>query len=210
MTSDVFSQENVFHSIIFDSNDIDVSHNYNITYIFGNLEIVRRKIVLGFKTEDYIYDGKRLDYNFSDYNDYLVEGNFIENEYAIPIDIKILKDNIETDKILNAGKYKVYFNSLECYGSFNQDNYDISFYVNKFEILKRKVVLMIDDINDIVYGDNLDINELSKYHYLSNALGTEKILSEDEKYFEFLIDIFNKNNSNSKFDAGNYIAKIVK
>lgn len=210
LTSDVFSQENVFHSIIFDSNDIDVSHNYNITYIFGNLEIVRRKIVLGFKTEDYIYDGKRLDYNFSDYNDYLVEGNFIENEYAIPIDIKILKDNIETDKILNAGKYKVYFNSLECYGSFNQDNYDISFYVNKFEILKRKVVLMIDDINDIVYGDNLDINELSKYHYLSNALGTEKILSEDEKYFEFLIDIFNKNNSNSKFDAGNYIAKIVK
>ena len=55
----------------------------------------------------------------------------------------------------------------------------------------------------------MDINELSKYHYLSNALGTEKILSEDEKYFEFLIDIFNKNNSNSKFDAGNYIAKIV-
>ncbi len=179
----VGTHDNIFEVSIFDEDSIDVTLNYNISYSYGKINILRRKIDINvFGSMAYngnVFNDKLLNYSYNDDSYQIVEGHEILFE---------IEDNnyIEVASY-NDVKLKIDILSQEL---SVLDNYEIICKCN-IEITKREV--KIHFFGNKIY-DALPYNTLLKWEYYNSDFE----LKENHKL------IYNFINASNYINAGTY------
>lgn len=162
---DVGIYENKFSVVIYDNNYLNVNHNFEIEYVFGELEITKRPVTI--KSHDYtfIYDGK--DQWFAEA--YVSEGSLVNWHY--------ISDVNPATTIKNVGTTKNYFEELRILDAYNGvnkfNNYDVTFDYGTLTVIKRDLNIKLIDINNEYNGLVHSTNEID---YEWNLVYTHEII----------------------------------
>uniref|UniRef100_UPI00054D1936 transglutaminase domain-containing protein n=1 Tax=Acholeplasma equifetale TaxID=264634 RepID=UPI00054D1936 len=198
----VGTYENIVEVKIYDENNSNVTNKYQFTYMFGNLSILQRELIVQTESKSKKYDGLPLiEQNYTINENNLLEEHKIETTYISEIIEPGTKNNIIILKIVDNQGIDVTF------------NYDIKYHYGNLEILKRDIYLTTLDAKKIYDGTPLYhpyyeviLNELLPGHYLDvimNSNITEPgvirnnifIIVNDEygndvsKYYDIKIDL---------------------
>lgn len=76
--TDIGTAENLFTVEIFDENDLEVTQDFEITYVNGSLTVTQREIILASGSDSKIYDGKELQCDDYTLTGELADGDVIE------------------------------------------------------------------------------------------------------------------------------------
>lgn len=98
---DVGSVDNVLLPKITDENQLDITDNYDITFVYGKLTVVPRVVKVTTSSQDRAYDGTPL--TNSDYS--ITEGNFIEGHTPF---VQVTGQRTEVGTSKNTAELKVY------------------------------------------------------------------------------------------------------
>lgn len=140
-------KDNIFVIVIEDANGLDMTHNYNIEYQYGKLEIFKRTLVIETTGDQKVYDGKALtNTNFTLVSGELVTGHNFNVDKSSEITSVGEIDNEISLSIIDQNQLNV------------SDNYDIQMSYNTLMISQRNITLetrsttAVYDGNPLQYG----------------------------------------------------------
>ncbi len=181
--------DNVFSVSIFDSNNDNVSNNYNISYVYGKLGVQKRLFEYSSLSDEKVYDGLPLFNNNVNYNITL-----FDNEEVIVDSYKEIKYVSETS--LNNNELSVHIYNSTLSNSENEllkNSYDYS-QISKgsLTITKRSITLnnKVNSIDETYKASNFDAaTYLSNFEVLENqSINCSALLLSDnislESYFD--------------------------
>ena len=204
---------------VLDSEDNDVTENYNLNYLYGKLIIEKYHIdIKPYEYKGHVYNG--LSFNL---NDYLKNNNIISNINDIELPngeyinyyLSIYNENGDlVYNIKDAGKYTVKFNGFDFANSyFNENNYDIVIVGDStFEIKKKDLSIKPSIYDDFKYNGNENY-EIIKNQLKSDGLTylNETSLIEGDKIdFDICFTDLDGNVLNSIKNVGTYKVVIDK
>lgn len=142
--STVGIQDNILVIVIEDANGLDMTHNYNIEYQYGKLEIFKRTLVIETTGDQKVYDGKALtNTNFT-----LVSGELVSGHYF---------DVVNSSEIIFVGEMdnEITLNILDQNQNDVSDNYDIQMIYNTLMISRRNITLETRSTTAVYEGNPL-------------------------------------------------------
>lgn len=155
--------ENVFTKIIItDKDGNDVTDCYEISYVNGMLEVIKRDVTITTKTQSWVYDGKEhFDVEFTQQG--LVERDELKHTLE-PIDKTVLLN--ATEPTTNIVTYDVYSGDVKV-----TENYNIKYEYGTLEVTKRPLELKSKD-----QSHQYDDTEFtgSEYEIVSGSLAEEQ------------------------------------
>lgn len=165
----------------------DVSKNYDITYEYGEIEILPRKITLYTGDLNYIYDG--YEHACTDY-------------YSIPASFGLLEGHVINVKHstapLNVGKYQNVYSdyTIETIGGIDVTrNYEITWQYGEIEVFKRPITIKTGDLSVIYDGEKHDCMRYEIWSEFGFADGDELVI----KSAPMLIDAGSVSNKFSEY-----------
>ena len=154
----VEEKENHLEIIIKDGDgpDSNVTKNYEITYTYGTLTVLKRPVIIETATNSKIYDAQPLqDTNFTPQN--LVEGHeFIVVEYTTITNADTIENEFSKYDVVDINENSVI------------DNYDVSFTLGTLTVIPRPIILITESAEKIydatpLTKDGVKIHESSEY-----------------------------------------------
>ncbi len=146
-----------FNVSIMDNNSNDVSENYEITPVYGNLTITKRPITVIFDDATKVYDGTNI---FTPiYSLDLNNGNnLVEGQIISEANVYTSDSNWGDSKTVESFNVSIMNNNSEDVS----DNYEISPVYGNLTITKRYISLVFEDAQKIYDGTNIfDINSFT-------------------------------------------------
>ncbi len=129
---------------ILDSNDNDVSSNYELTYVYGQLDVIKRPITIQTNSETKVYDGDLL----SNKNYVVSEGTLVTGDVVNITDYTDITNVGEVNNVLIA-------EILDSNSSSVTDNYDITYEYGSLEVTERPITIQTDSDSKIYDGTAL-------------------------------------------------------
>lgn len=117
----------------------DNINNYNVIYVYGKLNILKRDLTITTNTNSNVYDGT----DFYDESFEVTSNTLVENDYFIVDEHTTIKYFGKTSNILQ----------IEVYNDINiSDSYNISYVYGELSITKRDII--VESVSsDFVYND---------------------------------------------------------
>ncbi len=146
--------ENTFTVTISDSMDNDVTHNYTISYVYGNVVINRRAITIKSNGSTWVYDAEPH-YKNSDSDISIIVGELAATDTIYFIDFNT--------SIVNVGKKDNFF-SLQIINSNGEDvtkNYEITKEYGSLEITPREIVISTQSKTQIYSATEMICHEFA-------------------------------------------------
>ena len=125
---------------ILDKDGNDVTENYDIDYVYGSLEILKKPLAITTNDNSWVYDGKEH-FEIGYTEEGLVEGQILE-----ATDKEIVK-TVLAEAIENNVVYKILSGEEDV-----TENYEITYIYGKINVTKRPITLKSKDFNQI-YND---------------------------------------------------------
>jgi transglutaminase-like putative cysteine protease len=184
--------DNVLVIQVLDDEGTDVTSNYDISYIYGQLEVTKRQITIQTDSDSKVYDGVPLLHSGIE----ITEGSIV-NEQTIQILTDTNITNVGT--IENILGIKI----TDVDGTDTSSNYDISFVYGELEVTPRPLAIQTGSVvfvyegtplshpnytitsGSIIVGDTLNIRTQSS----STTVGIEDNVLEIEVVDALSIDI---------------------
>ncbi|MGN0818207.1 MAG: transglutaminase domain-containing protein [Candidatus Coproplasma sp.] len=178
--TDVGTADNVLSVRVFDGGDNEVTENYAITYVYGELEITRRPIIV--KTFDYewVYDGQPHSYDVHEVDpDGYVTLAVDANDYGLVSGHTTLSYNLAS--ITDAGSTPNTMDIIVLYGeSVVTDNYEIKGFINgTLTVTPRPITVTADSSTKIYDGTPLTCGTYSVTSELK-LVGNHVLTAETE------------------------------
>ncbi|QVK18994.1 hypothetical protein KHQ81_04600 [Mycoplasmatota bacterium] len=129
---------------ILDSNDNDVSSNYELTYVYGQLDVTKRPITIQTNSDTKVYDGNIL----SNQNYVVSEGTLVTGDVINITDYTDITNVGVVDNVLIAEIFDSNSSSVT-------DNYDITYEYGLFEITARPITIQTDSDSKVYDGTAL-------------------------------------------------------
>lgn len=176
---------------IFDSNSIDVSINFEVIYIDGNLEITKREITVRSNSNTFVYN--RLDHSDSKFE--VINGNLVVDDLLVVTSSNLVRDvgiyeNYQEYQVLNNKDLVI------------TENYDIKKVLGELEVVKG--LYTISSIyEDVVYnGTNnfyLEIEDSISRLKITITLNDTVVKTYNSYYLNKveIYDLYNNNLSNN-------------
>lgn len=147
---------NKYEISIFDANDKDVTSNYTLTYVYGDLKITKLIVIIVTRDDSKVYDGFELTNEFWDYNG---ANHFVSiHNFSI----------INNGTITNVGKTDNTYSSYSILDENYDDvlhNYDLTVNLGELQVLHRVVSIttasgskVFDDTPLFVSGYELNLD----------------------------------------------------
>lgn len=145
---------------IYDSENIDQISNYEITYIYGDLEVTPRPITIQTGSDSKVYDGEVL----SNQN-YIITTGSLAWEQVIAI--------IGNAEITNVGLIdnQIDFEILDGMDVNQISNYDITYIFGVLQITKRAITVHVIDVSEVYDGEQLTSNVVESVEALDLIAG---------------------------------------
>ncbi|MBO5701003.1 MAG: transglutaminase domain-containing protein [Clostridia bacterium] len=168
--TDVGSSENIFSVSITDTNEKDVSGNYDISYKYGTLTVKPRPITVQTSNAEWIYDGKEHTspgcVTISQLN--LVSGHKLE-----PLAMTAITDVGKKSNVFST--YKI----TDAKGNDKTFCYTVTFQSGALEIKKRPITVKPEDTFKVydatsLYGGEIKLHESSEYQLVAGHTMTAK------------------------------------
>ena len=212
--TNVGSVANTMFVRVYDSTGNDVSSNYDISYVYGQLEVLIRDVTITTHDASKVYDGTELTYW-----SYSAE-NVAFNQYADFNYEKLNEFGTVTNVYEGDIENKLYFRVYDAYGNDVSANYNITYVWGKLSITPREIHFTaygqdyeLDKIYDGTYykyrlAYQLEYTDISSYD--SNY---QLVMSLEEFYTKYVYSYHFENVSDEKvnpIDAGTYYIVIDK
>ncbi|MBQ4108848.1 MAG: hypothetical protein IJC80_05560, partial [Clostridia bacterium] len=163
---DAGSSKNTVLAVVYDENGIDVTRNYDITYSYGTLTILKAPITVTSADLFVVYDGKEHKNEASEITaGALVPGQTLEVRF--------------TSKYTDAGAY----NNVFAVDIFNEEgervtyNYDVTRVYGSFVISKRQITIATASDSKVYDGLVLEKHELLNEDEIDLVEGQKLLLS---------------------------------
>ena len=161
---------NEFEIKIYDlSSNEDLTYNYNVSYDYGIIEIIKRQVEVSLNRIDgeLIYDGNKIPYDSKSYT--IDKGSLVDGEeLELTLNLIDEEENVITAAI-DSGKYNYKAIGYTIIGGL-EDNYEIIYNVDNitFEILKREVKIS-PVIEEYIFNNNEYIYDGTKFNLLDST-----------------------------------------
>ena len=214
----IFIETNEYNEVTFDNYQVINGKKSNYRVIFEDYDATSFNItprvvyITALKYQDFVYDGYELTYdeNFTNYRVHKDSEYDLVSSHLLKVQGYFMDENYNITTVRNAGKYYVsiyedLFTLINAKGENVLFNYDINVVFdendNTFEVLKRKVLVDLYDIDDKTYDGNYVVYEDHITNYDKVVITNEYYPLADGEYLQVSVEFSNNVNGNNKLSA---------